>query len=81
MTDPIELARTAAMVLCLVALLLAIIALSLRRIARALEKLAEKDLTVGVELSEDQQSNLFHQVGNIAWEAGRNFQHGMRTDR
>ena len=49
-------------------------------IAISLKRLADRDTTVELKLPDD-HSNLFHQVGNIAWEVGRNFQAGMRTDR
>jgi len=77
MTDPIGIANNAAIVLCIIGLLLCIIALRLGSIARSLQKIADKDQSVELKIPE----NLIHEVGNISWEAGRNFQAGMRTDR
>lgn len=67
--------------LSVIAALLCSIAVSLWRIDQTLRRKTEVKQTFGIELSEEQQTNLFHQIGNIAWEAGRNFQAGTRTDR
>lgn len=46
-------------------------AVSLKRIADVLERLEKLEVTPG----------MFHTVQNLAWEAGRSFQQGIRTDR
>lgn len=46
-------------------------AVSLKRIADVLERLEKLEITPTV----------FHTVQNLAWEAGRSFQQGIRTDK
>ncbi len=54
---------------------LASMALSAKRSADALEKIASM---LG---GEGDTAALHHTIGSLAWEAGRNFQAGLRTDR
>lgn len=46
-------------------------AISLKRIADVLERLEKLEVTPG----------MYHTVQNLAWEAGRSFQQGIRTDK
>lgn len=83
MTDPIGIANNAAIVLCIIGLLLCIIALRLGSIARSLQKIADRETKNVVYFPADSQlpDGLRNDIAQIAWEAGRNFQAGMRTDR
>lgn len=51
------------------------IAISLKRIADAQSR------SVELQLPETLPDGLHHSITHTAWEAGRNFQHGTRTDR
>lgn len=60
---------------------LLLIFLALCHISDSLAKIAEKEMVVKLDptIDPDQYQSLHNNIVHLAWEAGRNFQHGVRT--